>query len=341
VPALRLASGGSINGAAHPLTVNNLAVQSAGDVTLTANNQINTVAASITVSGHTFSFCDGLTLEVGTVDGIVGISAGDGTATSSGTVILTADNMAINQQVNAGGGRVVLQPKTAGRAIDLGTETADKLSLTAVELANVTADVLKIGNSSAGSITISDGLDFGVNAVNPKVRTLSLQSGHEITENASGWIQVKNLGLRSPSSLGAVLVNPMNDWRRLGADLSGPLVVTEKGGYKAASAPPNDVDGLTGVSASSLNVKGAALNALAAVTYVDVPLPRPSGLFFEVAAPDTRPPGLDDPNLIWTSYLHLPEQPEEPARKIRKIEERPKWTSLSVSGSTSGPRSPE
>src|SRR5207244_2972610 len=61
---------------------------------------------------------------VGTVDGVAGVT------TAGGPITLTADDLAIFQAVNAGAGRVTLQPATAGRAISLGADAAGSLGLT-------------------------------------------------------------------------------------------------------------------------------------------------------------------------------------------------------------------
>jgi hypothetical protein len=341
VPTLRLASGGGINAATAPLTVDNLAFQSAGDVTLTAANHLSAVAGTITVNGRNVTICDANDLAIGTVDGLTGITMGDHSALPYGNVTLIADNLAIGQRIEVGSGRVILQSKTAGRDIDLGTETLGSLSLTAAELGRIKAGVLQIGNNVAGAITISGGLDFGVNDSSPRVETLSLESAQTITETPTGWIQVQNLALRSPSRAGVVLDNGMNDWLRLGADVpNGLLVVREMGGYTDASESPNDVDGLTGVSRSGIDIRNAALEGIADVTTAEVTLFWPTTERLEFASPMPRPAGFEEKKLIWTSYLHLPAAPPNPLRQIRKIEEQPKWTTLSLSGGPSGPRPP-
>ena len=51
--------------------------------------------------------------------------------------------------VDATAWTVRIKPRTAGRAIDLGTETFNKLSLTDAELDSVTAGIVRIGNAAA------------------------------------------------------------------------------------------------------------------------------------------------------------------------------------------------
>src|SRR5437588_655821 len=67
---------------------------------------------------------------------------------SVGGITLRADAMNIAQAVQSGSARTILQPFTAGLGIDLGSETAGKLSLTDAELDQVTAGVLQVGNGA-------------------------------------------------------------------------------------------------------------------------------------------------------------------------------------------------
>ena len=84
------------------------------------------------------------------------------TTNSSGAAItLTADSMAFDPtSVVSSTGTVTLQNKTAGVAINLGTETTGQLSLTDAELDRVTAGTLVIGRSGVnpGVITVSNAL---------------------------------------------------------------------------------------------------------------------------------------------------------------------------------------
>jgi IPT/TIG domain/FG-GAP-like repeat len=100
---------------------------------------------------------------VGVSTGIeLNTSAATITTNSSGAAItLTADSMAFDgTSVVSSTGTVTLQNKTAGVAIDLGTETTGQLSLTDTELDRVTAGTLVIGRSGVnpGVITVSNAL---------------------------------------------------------------------------------------------------------------------------------------------------------------------------------------
>jgi trimeric autotransporter adhesin len=132
------------------LNVPNLSISANGNVTL--NNSGNNVGTLAATAGGTFSFSDASPLSIGTVGAIVGI-----TAINHG-ITITADNLDVQQQINAGviAGTVTLQSQTAGRVIDLGgADTVGHLGLTDAELDHVTATSLRVGNSSAGTISIS------------------------------------------------------------------------------------------------------------------------------------------------------------------------------------------
>ena len=98
----------------------------------------------------------------GTSPGIILTAANITTNTSGAAVTLTADSMAFDAtSVVSSTGTVTLQNKTAGVAIDLGTETAGQLSLTDAELDRVTAGTLVIGRDDAflsGAITVSNAI---------------------------------------------------------------------------------------------------------------------------------------------------------------------------------------
>src|SRR5581483_3722863 len=108
-------------------------------ITLAGNNDVGTFAAAVTGPGSGVQLADINTLIIGTVDGVSGIT------TSNGLITLTADDLDIQQNVNAGTGRVTLQPFTTGRGTDLGTNAAGQLGLTDAELDRIAAGTLQIG----------------------------------------------------------------------------------------------------------------------------------------------------------------------------------------------------
>ncbi|MCB0969030.1 MAG: hypothetical protein KDB37_19540, partial [Ilumatobacter sp.] len=134
-------------------------------------------------------------LSVGTDGAII---FADPITTADGAVTFEADTMAIAAAIDAGTGIVTLRPRTAGREIDLGTETATSLSLTDAELDLITAGILRIGSATAGSITFTD-------LISPALTdTLSLITGDQILDdhnvNAAD-VQVANLALQSVNGI--------------------------------------------------------------------------------------------------------------------------------------------
>jgi hypothetical protein len=151
-----------------------------GSVTLdNAGNNVGTLGTVNLGSGN-FSLTDSVALTL------------SDTVTAGG-VSITDDDIAINSTINVGTGSVTLAPLTAGRQIDLGSETSGTLSLTNTELDAITAGALTIGSSSAGKITVSA-------AITPaNVGTLALVSGDSISLAAD--VGVTALSLNAPGGI--------------------------------------------------------------------------------------------------------------------------------------------
>ncbi|MEZ5593176.1 MAG: hypothetical protein R3F53_21690 [Gammaproteobacteria bacterium] len=116
----------------------------------------------------------------------------------NGNITINADDIVIQNSIQAGTGIVTLRPRTAGREIDLGTDTATSLALTDAELDLITASILRIGSTTAGSITFND-------LISPALTdTLSLITGDQILDdhniNAAD-VQVANLALQSVNGI--------------------------------------------------------------------------------------------------------------------------------------------
>ena len=111
-----------------------------------------TGTVSVTGTGGTGNTSPGIILTVATIT----------TNTSGAAITLTADSMAFDPtSVVSSTGTVTLQNKTAGVAINLGTETAGQLSLTDAELDRVTAGTMVIGRDDAflsGTVTVSSAI---------------------------------------------------------------------------------------------------------------------------------------------------------------------------------------
>src|SRR5207302_3617502 len=68
--------------------------------------------------------------------------------TSNGDITLLADNLTVNAALNAGSGTVHFDTELPARPITVGTTIANTLSLLQSDLNQVTAGVLRIGDSS-------------------------------------------------------------------------------------------------------------------------------------------------------------------------------------------------
>ncbi len=142
-------------------------VTSLSSVDLSSSTGPVTVTAPVSGSGGSFS-----------------ASAGGGNTltlaapvTSAGAS-LTADDMDIQAALNAGAGGISVQQNTAGRAMNLGTNTAGALSLTQAELSNlVTSGGFTFGNGSPGAFTVST----PVTVAGSSVSSVSMSSGTSFT----------------------------------------------------------------------------------------------------------------------------------------------------------------
>jgi filamentous hemagglutinin len=118
-----------------------------------------------------------------------------------GPVTVTADFMTINDPISASSnGIVLLQPFTAAQPINLGTVMTGQLGLTDAELKQVTASVLRIGNSAnTGGIVLSG----AINQAGSGYNALSLITGGSITEAVGGSLTVNRLSLQAGKGIGS------------------------------------------------------------------------------------------------------------------------------------------
>jgi len=160
----------------------NLTVQG-GSASASANGLGSNVAtenanAGITVTGAmTLSIGGGLSMANGSAraSGSGAAASADASVSAGSTMTVTADVMDIGGTLTSTGG-MTLAPFTASYGIDLGTEMAGQLSLTALELGNISAAQLTVGSGTAGAIVVSDSFT--------RSEPLSLVSGADITLNS-------------------------------------------------------------------------------------------------------------------------------------------------------------
>ncbi|VTS07656.1 autotransporter-associated beta strand repeat-containing protein [Tuwongella immobilis] len=161
--------------------VSSLEAKSAtGGITIqnTGNLTVGGVSASLSGVDITTS---------GTVDiqanGTITVStAGEDITTASGDIVLTADDLTINQAINAGTGKVSLRPFSAGRQIDLGSNAAGNLGITQAELTLITAGAVAIGRNDIATGTVVVSKAFGVTGTT----SLSVTTARDIDIIGSG-----------------------------------------------------------------------------------------------------------------------------------------------------------
>ncbi|HTK76825.1 MAG TPA: hypothetical protein VL371_16280, partial [Gemmataceae bacterium] len=154
--ALSLVSGGTISQSA-ALSVANLAVQAAGNVSLTnAGNDVDTLAVQLTGTGSAFSYVDTNAVAVGTVDLVPGIVVNGPVTLTAGASITDGNSVAVN--VSAGS-----LAATAATGIDL----------------DVAVTTLTAGLTGNGPITLSQGTvaPAAVNSLNAGTGTITLDGG--------------------------------------------------------------------------------------------------------------------------------------------------------------------
>ena len=257
----------------------------------------------------------------------------------TGPRVIRADSMNIGAAMT-GTGRLTLQPLTDGSSIVLGGSGASgTLGLTTAGLSLITADVLQIGNATAGNITISG-------PVAPNVPVLSLENTGSVIENSGSGITVPQLAIRTAGPVFLTANGSSgNHIQFLAVQFNGAsanqrvLVVNGAGGPNLDAT----VDGVTGISPASqvrVIVNGFAsdtwLEQLAALTDYQIP-----ALTLSTARLTVNPKvdhqlilDLCGPKCIWTPGLSVPWSEEEDgedglkSRWIGKVEDQSKWTGV-------------
>ncbi len=130
----------------------NVTATAGRDITIQGNSLINSTGSGAPVS---------LTTGTGGVLTINNSIAGRGSATSDGgTLTVTADDLVLTSGGLDSNGTVIVRPVSAGRGIDLGTNSVGKLSITQAELDRIAAATLTIGRNDigTGNVTVSSAI---------------------------------------------------------------------------------------------------------------------------------------------------------------------------------------
>ncbi len=163
-------------------------------------------------------------------------------ASTSGMLTIQADDINVSGTINASGQTVLLRQNSDGQVIELGGVggTNDELELSAVDLASITADLLRIGHSTAGNIEFTTGAVTPVNAP-----ILSLITGGNITDNGAGSISATSLAIQAT---GTVTLDNVGNIDSLAASITGAgnsfTLANEDDGFTLG----NGIDGLTGIA---------------------------------------------------------------------------------------------
>ena len=221
-----------------------------GFVLVGAGRNISVLATDGTTGAHIHTEDSQLTLSTGP-GGVVTINSGSPTALQSTTnnITINADRVVIGATsgIVASSGTVLIQPVTPGWAIDLGSATdgaASTLELSDAELNRVTAQVLVIGNSTAGDITFTA-------TISPALTSqLELVTGAQIIDGfAATDVIIARLGLTAATGIG--LVSNLD----LDTQVSNLEATTNTGGiviFNAGSLAIGGVnDTLTGLSVNT------------------------------------------------------------------------------------------
>jgi hypothetical protein len=174
----------------------NITATAAGNITL---QHTSLSGASVVTHGGAIALNTGkggtFTLASGT-----GGTVSTALAAAPAPITVSADFMTISDPLTAGAnGIVFLQPVTVTEPINLGTVVAGQLGLTDAELKQVTASVLRIGNSAnTGGIVLSG----AINQMGSGYQALALVTGGSITEAVGGSLTVNRLALQAGNGIG-------------------------------------------------------------------------------------------------------------------------------------------
>ena len=209
--ALKLAAGtGGISQlVTAPISAPSLSVVSNGSVALTANNNVGTLAGSVTGPG--FSFANVNDLTVGTV-GISGLTVGTGdifltvsgpnkkltianpVIATSGSVSYTADHQAHTATTTTGGGSnwIEVKPDPPAAAVEFSSsvDVAGVLRLSSGALLGFSTPLLKVGN-----ISNTAGIQVKESVTASSFSSMSLITGGAIGQDAGRTLTVSNLNV--------------------------------------------------------------------------------------------------------------------------------------------------
>ncbi|HTK73955.1 MAG TPA: dockerin type I domain-containing protein [Gemmataceae bacterium] len=256
------------------LTVGNVGLVSSGAVSLPAANSVTTLAA---MSRGALTFADNIPLTIGTVNGTVGVSTSGADATIVADAVDVQQVLNVQPQLNSGTGILTLRPLSTSVSVDLGgSDSPAALGLSDAELGRITANILRVGGTVTGAVTVSSPVTRHAG-----YRTLSLLTGSSISQTAA--LGVANLAVTAPG--GVVLTNAGNDVDVLAAKVTGAGQVsyTDSTGFAvgvldgvigvstvSGAVTLNSGGGITGGSGGTTTNVAAPTAAVSAATSIDL-----------------------------------------------------------------------
>ncbi|ELP31406.1 tandem-95 repeat protein, partial [Rhodopirellula baltica] len=257
---------GTVDGVVGVDTDNGSVALTAGDTGASAGDNDVTVDDDVAATGDV-----SITLEGD--DAKLTVVSGDSVESSTGSVTLTADKMALVGTVSSdtSTGIVTLQPFSGGQAIDLGSSvdtTVDTLELSNAELNQITTSKLIIGRddtSATGDITVTQAISFAF-ALAPVVRIVSGGKIEDDNDGTPGSIQANQLALTARNGIGSagnVLDLVLTDSDGAGANDSVVAAVNSvTGGVYLGSGQTvtvGTVDGVVGIQSTGVAGVGDVL----------------------------------------------------------------------------------
>lgn len=231
------------------ITETNLKLQ-ALSVLLNGDNDVDNLVANVS-GALEFHDVDDLTVPSAAVDSTVGI-------TTTGSVTLVQDILAINGAVNSGTSPTTIRPRTSSRSISVGSEQGGELSLTEAELELIAASVVRLGQIDSGNTAFNTGnINLrGSTDIAGGSYTLSLITGGAVSDSSAGEqtdLKVANLMMRTGAGIGTVSdeidvaagnLSARNDLTN--STPSGPIRIEVSGSSTVAT-----VDGVVGLDNQS------------------------------------------------------------------------------------------
>lgn len=259
---------GGSNTAVNDVTISNSGTLKLGSFTLTDGSDLSATGVGLTLT-------TGSALNTGS--GAISLNSGTGTLTTSnntqifstGTITLTGDKMTLTTAASSqiGGtalstgnaSNVILQPQTAGTTIGI-AGGAGSLSLGAGELNRIFTNDLRIGNSSAGNITVAAGAVWKPNANVASQGVITLDTGAAISQGNGIDFTVNQAGLLLRDASAVTLTDSANKLFNIAGDLAGDVSITNQSGRSMQVSTLTDdlgtVSGLTANGAITLSTSG-------------------------------------------------------------------------------------